>query len=176
MIKILELNKETEIKFKVDESILSKLKDLKFESYDESDEYFFTQDTLDKDVYLRFRQKKGKIILTLKNITLGGERAEDCYEADEIDIELSEEQYEKLKAIFKVVFPIKWVVRKTRKKGLFNGCEICLDDVDGLGHFIEIEGPKEKILEICARLDLDLTKRDKERGYVKIGMKKAGMM
>lgn len=168
-----EFNKEIEIKFKVDENILSEFNNIKFDSYEESDEYFFTEKTLSNDVYLRFRKKKGKIFLELKSIT--SQATNDVYEADEILLELSEEQYEELKRIFNAIFPIKLAINKKRSKGFFNDCEICLDNVDELGNFLEIEGPREKILEICKQLNLNLDHRDKDKGYVKILMKKRGL-
>lgn len=173
--RVNEFNKEIEIKFKVDENILNKLKNIELSSYEEIDEYFFTENMLKEDSYLRFRKKKGKIILTLKKITLRGKDTKDCYEADEIDIELTEEQYQKMKNIFNAIFPIKWSVNKIRSKGFFNDCEICHDEVKGLGNFLEIEGSREKILEICKMFNIDMNKKE-DWGYVKMGMKKAGLM
>lgn len=164
------------MKFRIDKDILPKLKDIKLESYEEVDEYFFTKDNVDGDIYLRFRKKKGKIFLGLKMITLGGEKSKDVYEADEIETELTQEQYESIKGIFNVFFPINIQVNKMRSKGKFNECEICLDNVDGLGEFIEIEGPKNKIFEVCKQFNLTLDKRDNERGYAKMTLKKMGLI
>jgi adenylate cyclase class 2 len=171
-----EFEKEVEMKFKADKDILSKLKDVKLESYEEVDEYFFTKDNVDGDVFLRFRKKKGKILLGLKIITLGGEKSKDVYEADEIETELTQEQYSNIKSIFNVFFPISIQVSKMRSKGKFNGCEICLDKVDGLGEFIEVEGSKDKIFEVCKEFNLTLDKRDNERGYAKMVLKKMGLV
>lgn len=172
----MKFEKETEMKFEVDENTISKLKNIKLEPYEEVDEYFFTQQTLDDDIYLRFRKKKGKIFLNLKNITLGGEKAEH-YEADELAMELTEEQYENMKKIFNIIFPIKITLKKIRKKGFLNDCEICLDNVDGLGEFLEIEGSKEKILEVCKQLNLDMGKNvSNQQGYVKMTMRKRGLL
>jgi len=164
------------MKFKVDKDILSKLKDIKLEPYEEVDEYFFTKDNVDGDVYLRFRKKKGKIFLGLKIITLGGEKSKDAYEADEIETELTQEQYSNIKSIFNVFFPINIKVNKIRSKGNFNDCEICLDKVDGLGEFIEVEGPKNRIFEVCKEFNLTLDKRDNEKGYAKMTLKKMGLI
>ena len=74
--------KEVEIKFKIDENIVSRLKNLKLETYEELDEYFFaSKENIEKKIFLRFRTKKGKTFLNLKVITKGGEAAE-IYEAD----------------------------------------------------------------------------------------------
>jgi len=156
-----KFKKEIEIKFRVNENILSNLKNIKLNSYQEIDEYFTTKEMLNNDVFLRFRKKNGKIFLISKNITL----SEEIYEADEINLELTEEQYNKLKNIFKIVFPFNFTVNKIRSKGLLNKCEICFDKVDGLGYFLEIEGSKENIMQICKQLDLDIKNSDKEKGY-----------
>jgi predicted adenylyl cyclase CyaB len=171
-----EFKREVEIKFKIDKDILSKLKNIKLEMYEEVDEYFFTKDNVDGDVYLRFRKKKGKIFLGSKVIVLGGENTKDVYEADEIETEITSEQYENIKKIFNVFFPINIQIRKIRSKGKFNECEICLDKVDDLGDFLEIEGPKDKILEICKNLNINMENRDKERGYAKMTLKKMGLI
>ncbi len=171
-----KFEREVEIKFKIDKDILSKLENIKLEMYEEVDEYFFTKDNVDGDVYLRFRKKKGKIFLGSKVIVLGGENTKDVYEADEIETEITSEQYENIKKIFNVFFPINIQIRKIRSKGKFNECEICLDKVDDLGDFLEIEGPKDKILEICKNLNINMENRDKERGYAKMTLKKMGLI
>jgi adenylate cyclase class IV len=171
-----KFEREVEIKFKIDKDIASKLKNIKLESYEEVDEYFFTKDNVNGDIYLRFRKKKGKIFLGSKVIVLGGENTKDVYEADEIETEITQEQYEKIKKIFGVFFPINMQVRKIRSKGKFNECELFLDKVDGLGDFLEIEGPKDKILEICKNFNINMENRDKERGYAKMTLKKMGLI
>ena len=87
------IEKETEIKFKIDENTLNKLKNLKLTSYEEIDEYFTTKEMLKNDIFLRLRSKHEKIFLQMKNVTKGGEEV-DCYEADEIHMELTQEQYQ----------------------------------------------------------------------------------
>ncbi len=162
------IEKETEIKFRVDESFSDKLKNIKMTSFHEQDEYFTTKEMLDNSTFLRLRKKQGKIFLILKDITKSG----DIYEADEIKMELKQEQYEKMKAIFEAVFPHSFIVSKTRSVGSLNSCEICLDNVDGLGNFLEIEGAKESILQICKQLGLDVKNSEKERGYAHMMAKK----
>jgi adenylate cyclase class IV len=170
------MEKETEIKFKVDKSFLSKIKYIKLTPYNEEDEYFFTQKMIDEDTYLRFRKKKGKILLNLKDITKGTSQTKDCYEADELDVEVTPEQYKTMKKIFEVTFPVRIKVKKIRHKGLFDGCEICYDNVKGLGFFLEIEGEREKILKLCKQFGLNLKNRDMESGYAKMTLKKEGFI
>lgn len=172
--------KETEIKFKIDENILGKLKDIlkdiKMNSYGEEDEYFTTKEMLDNDTFLRIRKKKGKIFLQLKDITKGGGQTNDCYEADEIHMELTEENYEKIREMLKRTFPFNFIVRKTRSKGFLNGCEICFDKVDGLGDFLEIEGERENILEVCKKFGLNLENRDSKKGYAHMMAEKINLL
>ncbi|MDD5416934.1 MAG: CYTH domain-containing protein [Candidatus Aenigmarchaeota archaeon] len=173
---MIKFEKEIEIKIVVDEDILNKIKFIKLTPYEEIDEYFTTKKMLDDHTFLRIRKKKGKIVLQLKNITVRSEDTKDCYEADELHMELNQEQYEKMRKMFLVTFPHSFIVSKIRNKGIFNECEICLDEVKDLGRFLEIEGPKEKILEICDKLKLDMNKRDQGDGYAIMIAKKEGLL
>lgn len=169
------MEREVEIKFKID-NLPEKLKEVEFKTHDEEDEYFYSQYMVDNHMYLRFRNKNGKVILNLKNIVVHDEQTKNCYEADEETIELTEEQLEKMRTIFNVVFPIKMKVKKIRSIGKFNDCLIFHDNVEGLGQFIEIEGSREKILETCKLLDLNTEDRDKEKGYARMVLKKMGVI
>jgi len=174
---VVNFEKEIEIKFKIDDNIASKLKTLKLEPYEEIDEYFFTKENVGKNIFLRFRKKKGKIFLELKVITLGEKESKDVYEADEIETEITKEQYENIKKMFNVIFPVKIQVRKIRSKGELNDCELYYDKVDGLGDYLEIEGPKNNIMEICKKFNIDIEKnRDKEEGYAKMTLKRMGLI
>lgn len=173
---VVNFGKEFEIKFKIDDNIVSKLKTLNLEPYEEIDEYFFTKENVGKNIFLRFRKKKGKIILELKVITLGGKDV-GIYEADEIETEITKEQYESIKKMFNIVFPVKIQVRKIRSKGEINDCELYYDKVDGLGDYLEIEGPRNNIMEICKKFNINIEKNsDKEEGYAKMTLKKMGLI
>ena len=171
-----DFEKEIEIKFPVDKDILEKISSIKLAPYEEIDEYFTTKEMMNNSIFLRLRRKKGKIFLQFKNITVSGKQTNDCYEADELHLELIQEQYGKIKKIFLVIFPHNFILKKIRSKGFFNDCEICLDDVEGLGLFLEIEGPREKILEVCNKLNIDIEKREKGRGYAIMVAKKLGLL
>ena len=176
-IRVNKFEKEIEIKFKIDENIVSRLKNLKLEYYEELDEYFFaSKEIIGKRIFLRLRTKKGKIFLNLKVITKGGKDA-DIYEADEIETEITKEQYEKIKEIFNTVFPIRMQVKKKRSVGMLNGCKLFYDKVDNLGDFLEIEGSREKMFEICKSFNIDIEKqRDREEGYAIMTLKKMGLI
>jgi predicted adenylyl cyclase CyaB len=171
-----EFERETEIKFVADKDILNKISSIKLTPYEEVDEYFTTKEMLKNFTFLRLRKKHGKIVLQFKDILTDAEKSKDCYEADELNLELNEEQYEKIKKILSSTFPHNFIVKKIRSKGRLNDCEICLDDVQYLGLFLEIEGPREKILEICKDLGLDMEKRDNKRGYAIMTAKKMGLI
>jgi adenylate cyclase class IV len=167
--------REIETKFRVDEKLSSKLKNLNLTPHEEIDEYFFTKDNVNGDVYLRFRKKKGKIFLNSKNVTTGGEIV-DIYESEEIATELTDEQYEKMRKIFELVFPIRVQVRKIRKKGIFKGCVVCHDIVEDLGEFFEIEGTRENIIKVCQELGISSDLRDRKKGYAKMTLKRMGFI
>ena len=169
-----KFEKETEIKFKADKDILNKISSIKLTPYEEVDEYFTTKEMLDNYTFLRIRRKKGRIILQLKDITT--KETKDCYEADELHLELNQEQYEKIRKMLSTTFPHSFVLKKIRNKGFLNDCEICLDEVENLGLFLEIEGEKEKILETCKKLNLDTEKRDNGRGYAIMMAKSLGLL
>lgn len=171
-----EFERETEIKFVVDKDILNKISSIKLTPYEEIDEYFTTKEMLNNFTFLRLRKKHGKIVLQFKDILTGAGQSKDCYEADELHLELDEGQYDKIKKMLSSTFPHNFTVKKIRSKGHLNDCEICLDDVQDLGLFLEIEGPREKILEICKELNLDLEKRDRGRGYAIMIAKKVGLL
>jgi adenylate cyclase class IV len=170
-----KFNREIETKFRVDEKLSSKLKNLNLIPHEEVDEYFFTKENVNGDVYLRFRKKKGKIFLNSKNVTSGG-KIVDIYESEEIMTELTEEQYEKMRKMFELIFPIIVQVRKIRKKGNYKGCVICHDIVDDLGEFFEIEGTRENIIKVCQELGIGSNLRDRERGYAKMTLKRMGLI
>ena len=168
-----EFNREIEIKFKIDESVLSNLKNINLVPHEEIDEYFTTKEMLDNFTFLRIRKKHGKIVLELKDVV---RETEDCYESDEIEMELTEENYDRMRKILLAIFPHNFIVKKNRSKGEFNCCEICLDDVEHLGLFLEVEGDREKILESCKMLNLDMRMKDMEKGYAIMIAKREGLI
>jgi len=81
---------------------------------------------------LRIRQQDGATIFTLKQAI---SNQLDCLER-----ELGIDDPAAMADIFKLLgFEESSRVNKTRQKGLYNGLEICVDSVEGLGDFIEVE-------------------------------------
>ena len=90
----------------------------------------------DNDVFLRLRVKKGKgiskILFTLKK------RGKNDLDSLEHETEVgSREEMERM--LFLMGFKEAVRVSKTRIVTHHLGCEICIDDVEGLGSFIEME-------------------------------------
>lgn len=92
----------------------------------------------------RIRKCDGKIYLTLKVLE------EDVNTANEFEMEISDEKV--MGDILRILdFEEKVKVRKKRQTTTFRGFNICLDDVEKLGTFIEIEKlseDKEEKIEI----------------------------
>lgn len=150
--------REIEVRFRVDENIEKIIKGLSFDSFDQIDEYFFTEKSIkEKNMWLRLRQSGGKFSLELKKTI------KDAFDSDKISVhdeffsKIDENQYKKIREILCAVFPTSFKIKKRRSKAKLGGCEICHDVVDGLGNFIEIEGPKEKIDEVCEKFNINMS-------------------
>ena len=86
---------------------------------------------------LRIREQSGKVIFTLKK---NRSNELDCIEKE---IEVSDKEI--LKDIFDLMdYESTIEVHKKRIKGVYNDYEICLDEVDGLGSYIEVEKMSEE--------------------------------
>ena len=82
--------------------------------------------------FLRIRKAKGKILFTLKQ---SQKNDLDCIEKE---VEISDAVQFK-EALELMGYHEAVQVHKTRMKTKYNGMEICLDEVQGLGSFIEVE-------------------------------------
>jgi adenylate cyclase class 2 len=134
------MEKEIEVKAKVDDfqNLLKKLTDLGCvftEPATQDDTIFINYDRpfiefKTGDSFLRIRKTNGKTIFTFKR----GE------EMNSIEREFTVSDAEQLKdtLVFLGFRPEVRVV-KTRRKTKYKDYEICLDEVKGLGNFIEIE-------------------------------------
>lgn len=98
------------------------------------------------DVFLRIRVKNGsKILFTIKK------RMANDLDALEHELEISSKE-EMTEALLLMGYKEAVRVNKERVITHYDGCEICIDQVDGLGSFIEMEklvkeGDSEKIQE-----------------------------
>ncbi|MEI6843239.1 MAG: class IV adenylate cyclase [bacterium] len=131
---------EVEVKAKVSDSVslTKKLSEMGCFLSDpiEQHDYIYNQKGIDLSHHttpvLRIRVQGERTIFTFKQ-NRGGEL--DCIEK-EVDVNSKET----LSEIIELLGYEKTVeVHKTRKKGIYNDLEICLDDVKGLGVYIEVE-------------------------------------
>jgi adenylate cyclase class 2 len=81
---------------------------------------------------LRIREQKGRIVFTLKK--------DRSNELDCIEKEIEVNDKNTLEEIIELLDFEKTIeVHKKRQKGKYGDYEICLDEVDGIGFFIEVE-------------------------------------
>ena len=137
------MRKEIEVKAKLNnsEEVISKLKELGCvlsEPIIQHDIIFVDNNygvvdkfQPDKNL-LRIRESSGKFILTLKQ--------PKSNEQDAIEHETEIKNFGEMKEILEHMGLHEAVqVHKTRRKTHYNDWEICLDEVEGLGSFIEVE-------------------------------------
>ncbi|MBX4181704.1 class IV adenylate cyclase [Candidatus Parcubacteria bacterium] len=119
------------------------------------------------DVVIRIRRMKDKAQLTLKQ--------QRSREGDSMEYETEVADPE---AMHKILETLSWYpvveVRKVRRKGKFGSYEVCLDEVERLGTFVELEklcednaDPEMVREELFKELEsLGLSRNDEEtRGY-----------
>lgn len=133
--------KEIEVKIKTEsfDKILENLNSKHIEMSDpirQEDRIFALRDitypTKVGDYFLRIRNQNGKYTLNMKQ-QVGNELDNLEYETD-ID---SPDQVEGILRVLGLVLVME--VKKTRCKAKYQDMEICLDEVEGLGKFVEIE-------------------------------------
>ncbi len=149
---------EVKAKLKDREGLLEQLKKLELEMRGEKyqkDVVFWPNDIKNTEThilgrnFLRIREQKQdekkKIIFTLKQPQTN---QTDCIEHE---IEIQEKDTLELTSLIYALGFYKFVeIEKTRMTAKMGDTEICIDDVTGLGSFIELEkfGPAEKAEEI----------------------------
>lgn len=119
------------------------------------------------DEALRIRSVNGNCRLTYK-----GPKVSKLTKA-RIEHETGVDSFEALKnIILSLGFTVSGSVEKRRSIYILNDVEICLDSVEGLGNFVEIEkkgmaghGIEEELFEIAARLGLSSFER---RSYLEL--------
>ncbi len=108
---------------------------------------------------LRIRRQGGKNLFTLKQ---GQELAKIERELEIFDPKALEE------IILMLGFKKIAQINKTRRKCKMDGLEICVDEVDGLGSFVEVEKitaedpgeVQEQLLDFVAKLGVDVSCRE----------------
>lgn len=110
---------------------------------------------------LRIRKENGKIIFTLKRPQIN--------EQDALEHETEIKNAVEMEAAIKLLGFEKMVeVRKTRQTAKYKNYTICLDEVEGLGSFVEVEtfsddGDPEKIQEEIFKFLLSLGVKPEDR-------------
>ncbi|MFA6601861.1 MAG: class IV adenylate cyclase [Candidatus Paceibacterota bacterium] len=112
------------------------------------------------DHFLRIREKSdGRFIFTVKKPL-----SRDVLTKAEHETEIKDPK-ELEQALFLMGYKIASKVIKTRRKTHFKEFEICLDEVEGLGAFIEIER--------LSREDVDLVRRELDEFLASLGITRA---
>lgn len=160
--------REIELKFKIDSvsELVKKLDSLGvlIEKEIEQKDTIYVSDlnnveSVEGSLWLRVRKTNDSIELNLKK------QSERKSESQEIEFEVSD--YEKANKFLEVLGYKKWVeVNKKRKYAKYNKVNICIDEVERLGSFVELEylidneDKKEyesELLDIAKELDIDVT-------------------
>lgn len=151
------MKREIEVKARIEEDLSNKILEMggKFLSEKHQEDVYFEhpcKSFLESDEALRLRVENNRSVLTFK----GKREGEELKIREELEIEIND--FKTLIDILeKLGFKRAYVIRKKRKEFLLNKSIICLDDVEGLGSFVELEGGPE-IMEIAKKLGLkDLT-------------------
>lgn len=139
------------------------------ETREEVDLYFNhpSRDFAGTDEALRVRSVNGKCRLTYKGPKLSTRsKARVEHETDAGDLESVKN------ILLSLGFTISGTVEKKRSLYILNGIEVCVDDVDGLGTFVELEkkgqlgqGIEDELFKLAA--DLGLT-RFERRSYLEL--------
>lgn len=154
-----EIYHEIEIKFKVlDLNVIAEqLEKIGLQTQGQVFEKTWRFDTPNNDL-----EKAGKFLRLRNGIkkTLTFKRKvanKEFKEREEIELEISD--LEKIKKIFENLGYTKiLIMEKYRQKWSGQGVEICLDKMP-MGNYIEIEGKREAIKEMVAKLSFDLNKK-----------------
>ncbi len=116
---------------------------------------------MENSVWLRIRQTNNEVELNYKK--------QSALKMESEEIEFGVTSYDKANAFLSALGFHKWVeVKKVRRYSQYKDCNICLDSVERLGDFVELElliPEKEnidyeaKLLAYAQELNIDITKR-----------------
>lgn len=162
--------REIELKFKVDnldkiinylESINCKLSTTIVQNDSIFVENLNNTESTEGSVWLRIRKTNDKIELNYKK------QSAKKMESEEIEFEVN--SYEKANDFLKALGFKQWVeVNKKRRYTKYKDCNICIDQVERLGDFIELEllveskdnyNYEEQLLSIAKELNIDVNNR-----------------
>ncbi len=146
------MNIEIEKKFEINDyltakSEIQKLGAKQVSKTQDVDSYFAVPQKIPNTRYLRVRTKNGKSTIAYHEVV-------NNLETKEWEVEVSDGNMAS-ELITKLGFKKEVVVDKNREKFQLMDAEILIDNVKGLGYFVEIEAPNEVMLdEISCKLTL----------------------
>lgn len=162
--------REIELKFKVDnlDKIVSYLESTgcKISDTTVQNDSIFVEDLNDVEstegsVWLRIRKTNDKIEMNYKR------QSSQKMESEEIEFEVN--SYEKVNDFLKALGFKQWVeVNKKRRHTKYKDCNVCIDQVEKLGDFIELElliennddvDYEEYLLNLAKELNIDTNNR-----------------
>ena len=163
--------REIELKFKIDnlDSFIEKLKSLGCEISDyinQADTIYVENlnntDSVEGSIWLRVRKVNDKIEMNYKK--------QAAKKSESQEIEFGVDDYEKANSFLKALGYNEWVrVNKRRRYSKYANANICIDEVERLGSFVEIEylideddkntNYEEKLIKIAEYLGIDTSKQ-----------------
>ncbi|MCS7097780.1 MAG: class IV adenylate cyclase [Candidatus Methanomethyliaceae archaeon] len=147
------MGREIEAKARVEEDLTEKILKMggRFLGEKIQEDIYFEhpcRDFVKSDEAFRLRIEGNKSIITYK----GKRESENLKIREEIEVEIKDSKAF-INILERLGFKKAYTIRKRRREFLLNEIIICLDDVNGLGSFIELEGG-EKLLEIAEKLGI----------------------
>ncbi|MDH5811265.1 MAG: class IV adenylate cyclase [Candidatus Verstraetearchaeota archaeon] len=164
------MGREVEVKAEVEEDLSEKITEAGGRYLREvfQEDFYFRhpcRDLAERDEALRLRREGEKYTLTFKGRRVGtGTKMREEIEVGVSDLEGAVALLERLG------FEKAFVIRKRRREFLMEGVLVSMDDVEGLGRFVEIEvlmegeslehagSLKDKLFEISQKLGIDREK------------------
>ena len=149
------MTNEIEIKFKIEKAddIRTKLLDLggvPKKPYKQTTYGFFSDDSIEKGIFPRIRNERGKIALTVK---VRPQKKTEYFERKEYSVEISNVK-DGIDVMESLGYDQIRIFKKTREEWKFKNVEVVLDKLY-FGDYMEIEGPKEKIEEMVKKLGFE---------------------
>lgn len=158
--------REIELKFRIEnlDKLVQKLIDLECEISDykiQNDTIYVANldntESIEGSIFLRVRKVNDQVELTLKK------QSANISESQEIEFRVS--NYDKANDFLKVLGYKEWVrVNKKRRTTKIDDINICLDEVERLGSFVELEylvsdddsnNYEDKLLDLAKKIDIN---------------------
>lgn len=171
------MDKETELKVRIQDCqpTIEKLRELgalETANVVQTDAYYNKPNFISRGHFLRIREEGADVWLTYK-----GPLISDSTQ----DIKIREEHNTRINSaveldiiLRRLGFTPKFNIIKKRRYFRFEHCDVCIDEIEELGKFIEIEGPVPEVVQ-KAREALGLSQEGEMLGYAQMMMNKIGI-